>query len=38
VLDGLGAVGAGAHAAHKHVELVSVLLRTALVARVLDTL
>src|SRR5215208_6265508 len=38
VLDGLGAVGAGAHAAHEHVELESVPLRTALVARVLETL
>ena len=32
------AVGAGAHAAHEHVELESVPLRTALVARVLETL
>jgi len=38
VLYGLGAVGAGAHAAHEHVELESVPLRTALVARVLETL
>lgn len=35
---GLGAVGAGAHAAQEHVELESVPLRTALVARVLETL
>ena len=38
VLDGLGAVGAGAHAAHEHVRLESIPLRTALVARLLETL
>lgn len=38
VLDGLGAVGAGAHAAHEHVRLETIPLRTALVARLLETL
>lgn len=38
VLHGLGAVGAGAHAAHEHVRLESIPLRTALVARLLETL
>ena len=38
VLDGLGAVGAGAHAAHEHVRLETIPLRTALVARLLQTI
>ncbi|HVW42992.1 MAG TPA: M20 family metallopeptidase [Amycolatopsis sp.] len=38
VLDGLGAVGAGAHARHEHVLLDHVPVRTALVARLLVAL
>lgn len=38
VLDGLGAVGAGAHATHEHVQLESIPSRTALVARLIETL
>ncbi len=37
-LDGLGAVGGGAHAADEHVEVESIPLRTALVARLIETL
>lgn len=37
-LDGLGAVGAGAHAEHEHVLVSSVVERTALVAGLIDTL
>ncbi len=35
VLDGFGAVGAGAHAAHEHVSIAGMLERTALAAGVL---
>ena len=38
VLDGLGAVGAGAHARHEHVLLDHVPVRTALVAELLTAL
>jgi glutamate carboxypeptidase len=38
VLDGLGAVGSGAHARDEHVEVESIPLRAALVARLLQTL
>ncbi len=38
VLDGLGAVGGGAHARDEHVEVESIPLRAALVARLLQTL
>lgn len=38
VLDGLGAVGSGAHARDEHVEVKSIPLRAALVARLLQTL
>jgi glutamate carboxypeptidase len=38
VLDGLGAVGGGAHAADEHVEVASMVPRAALVARLLETL
>jgi glutamate carboxypeptidase len=37
-LDGLGAVGGGAHAADEHVEVASIPLRTALVTRLIATL
>ncbi len=37
-LDGLGAVGAGAHAEHEHILLSSLEPRVALVARLLETL
>jgi glutamate carboxypeptidase len=37
VLDGFGAVGAGAHAAHEHVSVAGMLERTALAAGVLAT-
>jgi len=37
-LDGLGAVGGGAHAADEHVEMASIPPRTALVARLIETL
>jgi glutamate carboxypeptidase len=38
VLDGLGAVGGGAHATDEHVEVASIPLRAALVARLMETL
>jgi glutamate carboxypeptidase len=38
VLDGLGAVGGGAHAVDEHVEVTSMVPRAALVARLLETL
>lgn len=38
VLDGLGAVGGGAHAADEHINIDSMPLRAALVARLLETL
>jgi glutamate carboxypeptidase len=38
VLDGLGAVGGGAHATDEHVEVASMPLRAALVARLMQTL
>jgi glutamate carboxypeptidase len=38
VLDGLGAVGGGAHAEDEHVEIASTVPRAALVARLLETL
>ena len=38
VLDGLGAVGGGAHAVDEHVEVASMIPRAALVARLLETL
>jgi glutamate carboxypeptidase len=37
-LDGLGAVGAGAHALHEHVELASLPVRAALIAGILHRL
>jgi glutamate carboxypeptidase len=37
-LDGLGAVGGGAHAADEHVEVESISSRAALVARLMETL
>jgi glutamate carboxypeptidase len=37
-LDGLGAVGDGAHAAHEHVDLPSLPFRVALVAGLLSRL
>lgn len=37
-LDGLGPVGGGAHALHEHVNLDSFVPRTALLARLLETL
>src|SRR5919199_156942 len=37
-LDGLGAIGGGAHATDEHVEIVSMPLRAALVARLIETL
>src|SRR5215218_6076035 len=37
-LDGLGAVGGGAHAADEHVDVESIPSRTALVARLIETL
>jgi glutamate carboxypeptidase len=37
-LDGLGAVGAGAHAADERVEVESIPSRAALVARLMETL
>ncbi|WP_026370529.1 M20 family metallopeptidase [Kallotenue papyrolyticum] len=37
-LDGLGPVGGGAHARHEHVQLASLAPRTALLARLLETL
>jgi glutamate carboxypeptidase len=38
VLDGLGAVGGGAHAVDEHIEVVSMIPRAALVARLLETI
>ncbi len=38
VLDGLGAVGGGAHAVDEHVEVANMVPRAALVARLLETL
>lgn len=38
VLDGLGAVGGGAHATDEHVEVASMPLRAALVTRLMETL
>lgn len=38
VLDGLGAVGGGAHATNEHVEVASIPLRAALVTRLMETL
>ena len=38
VLDGLGAVGGGAHAEDEHVDVASMVPRAALVARLLETL
>jgi glutamate carboxypeptidase len=38
VLDGLGAVGGGAHATDEHVEVASMPLRAALVTRLMQTL
>lgn len=38
VLDGLGAVGGGAHATDEHVEVASIALRAALVTRLMETL
>ncbi len=38
VLDGLGAVGGGAHATDEHVEVASIPLRAALVASLMETL
>ncbi len=38
VLDGLGAVGGGAHAVDEHIEVAGLVPRTALVARLLETL
>jgi glutamate carboxypeptidase len=38
VLDGLGAVGGGAHARHEHVLVDAMPLRAALVMRLLETL
>lgn len=37
VLDGLGAVGGGAHAVDEHIEVANMVPRTALVARLLET-
>lgn len=37
-LDGLGAIGGGAHATDEHVEVASMPLRAALVARLIETL
>lgn len=37
VLDGLGAVGGGAHAATEQVRVADIWMRTALVARLLET-
>lgn len=37
-LDGLGPIGGGAHALHEHVNLASFVPRTALFARLLETL
>jgi len=37
-LDGLGAIGDGAHALHEHVELASLAVRAALIAGVLRRL
>lgn len=37
-LDGLGPVGGGAHALHEHVDLQAFVPRTALLARLLETL
>lgn len=37
-LDGLGAVGEGAHAAHENVSLAEIPLRAALLARMVETL
>jgi len=36
-LDGMGAVGAGAHAAHEHIERAHIIQRTALLAAMLAT-
>ncbi|GAB3681738.1 M20 family metallopeptidase [Salinisphaera aquimarina] len=38
VLDGLGAVGAGAHAVHEHIDIRHVSVRSALVAHLLSEL
>lgn len=38
VLDGMGAVGDGAHALHEHVDVASIPLRAALVARLITTI
>jgi glutamate carboxypeptidase len=38
VLDGLGAVGSGAHAVDEHIEVASMVPRAALVARLLETI
>lgn len=38
VLDGLGAVGGGAHATDEHVDVASMVPRSALVSRLLETL
>ncbi len=38
VLDGLGAVGGGAHATDEHVEVASMVPRSALVSRLMETL
>lgn len=37
VLDGMGAVGDGAHAAHEHIDVASMPVRSALVARLIET-
>ena len=37
-LDGLGAKGGGAHATDEHIEVASMPLRAALVARLIETL
>jgi glutamate carboxypeptidase len=37
-LDGLGAIGAGAHAEHEHILLSSLEPRTKLLLRLLETL
>jgi glutamate carboxypeptidase len=37
-LDGLGAIGDGAHALHEHVEIPALVPRAALVARIIQRL
>lgn len=37
VLDGMGAVGGGAHATHEHIDVASMPERAALVARLIET-